>query len=73
MCTWFDRFQISPFGAEHLESIDETSLHLSDLIANENAAGIPNKRIVIGEMLCYLLNINSIMVLYITQMCISFK
>lgn len=46
---WFDRAGISPSLPEKLESIAYIEKEIRNLVKQENDAGIPTNRIVVGE------------------------
>lgn len=46
---WFDRYKISRFCPEHLESIDSMCQTLGALIQDQVKAGVPAHRIIVGR------------------------
>lgn len=46
---WFDRADISQDAPEKLDSIEKIELEVRNLIKNENDAGIPSDRIIVGR------------------------
>lgn len=53
---WFDRAGINPNVPEKLDSIAKMEAEVKNLIKNENDAGIPTNRIIIGKYLITLFN-----------------
>ncbi|CAH2035176.1 unnamed protein product, partial [Iphiclides podalirius] len=45
---WFDRTDINQDAPEQIDSIKKIELQVKDLIKNENDAGIPSNRIIVG-------------------------
>lgn len=48
MSNWFDRTQLSPAGAEHLDSIEESRHRLEKVIDDLVKGGVPSDHIAIG-------------------------
>lgn len=46
---WFDRVDINKRAPEVLESLGKIEVNVKELIKNENDAGIPSDRIVVGK------------------------
>lgn len=45
---WFDRTSVNPDAPEKLDSMRKIETEVKQLIKNENDAGIPNNRIIVG-------------------------
>ena len=46
---WFDRIDINKKAPEVQESLAKIEVHIKQLIKNENDAGIPSNRIIVGK------------------------
>lgn len=46
---WFDRAGIAQSAPEKLDSIAKIEVEVKNLIKNENDAGIPSSRIIVGK------------------------